>query len=171
MPPFGFWCSWIAPSACPNSWTTTRSYSVASVSSLSQPKFIVGLVLPIPRQSVPMYDHEPSSATNEIRICASALLASKLSLTFANLHHLMACSLTRAFCVADPSRKQMPSVRPSAHFLPASSAIFSGAPIEDAPNRRRLGLFGGGRLTLLSLMASSIALIFSAPVRMRSQHM
>ena len=105
-----------------------------------------------------------------MRICASALLTSKFSLMFANLHHLTACSFTRAFCVAEPSRKQTPSARPSAHFLPASSAIFNGAPIDDAPNRRRLAFCAGGRLTLASLIASSIALIFSAPVRMRSQH-
>src|SRR5678810_1140961 len=170
MPPFGFWCSWIAPSACPNSWTTTRSYSVASVSSFSHPKFIVGLPFAMPRQSVPMYDHDPSSATNETRTCASALLALKSSVMLANLLHFTACSCTRAFCVAEPSRKKTPSVLPSAHFLPASSAIFSGAPIDDAPKRRRLALCGGGRFVLFSLNAACIAAIFSAPVRMRSTH-
>src|SRR5664279_4406831 len=34
---FGDWCSWMQPSACPNSWVTTRWYSVSSVSSRSQP--------------------------------------------------------------------------------------------------------------------------------------
>src|SRR4051794_7992430 len=38
----GFWCSWIRPSAWPNSCRMTRSASWSFTPGVSQPKFIVG---------------------------------------------------------------------------------------------------------------------------------
>ena len=59
----GFWCSWIMPSACPNSWRTTRWYSRVAVDGSSHPKLTVALVRPTVRASVPTVDHEnPFSA-------------------------------------------------------------------------------------------------------------
>src|SRR5476649_491632 len=72
---FGCWCSWMQPSAWPNSWRTTREYSVSSVLSLSQPKFIVGWCFGkycVFSASRPTADHEPGSALNEMRISAGA---------------------------------------------------------------------------------------------------
>jgi hypothetical protein len=140
------------------------------VSSRSQPKFIVGRLFGMPRLSVPMYDHEPSSATNEMRICAFALVAVKSNLMLANFVHFIACSITRWRWMGEPSLNQTPRVRPSAHFLPASSAILSGAAIEEAPNSFGR-LSGGGAFLAFSAIAVFIARTFSVPLRMRSQHM
>ena len=102
-------------------------------------------------------------------MCAVALLAAKLSLMFANFIHFTAWAVTRCFCVAEPSRKQTFSVLPSAHFFPASKAIFAGAAIDDAPNS--LVRLIGGAFLLFSRIAACMARTFSVPVRTRSQHM
>src|SRR5919199_4425570 len=90
----GDWCSWIAPSAWPNSWTTTRSYSSSSVSSRSQPKFIVGWYFGkyfSTRASVPTADQEPVSAEKEMRMCSSGVVT-KSSEMFAYGSHSAAFS-------------------------------------------------------------------------------
>src|SRR5438874_2229305 len=44
IPPAGLWCSWISPSAWPNSCNTTRRICSSVEVGVSQPKFIVGWV-------------------------------------------------------------------------------------------------------------------------------
>ena len=58
----GLWCSWMQPRAWPNSWSTTRAYSVSSVVGVSQPKFMVASCRGTWRATVPSWDHEPFPA-------------------------------------------------------------------------------------------------------------
>src|SRR5271157_139074 len=60
IPAMGFWCSWIRPSACPNSCSTTLRKSSSDEFASIQPKFIVGLSCATLWHVVPTVDHEPS---------------------------------------------------------------------------------------------------------------
>src|SRR5580765_1020826 len=112
------------PSACPNSWTTTRRYSVAAVLSSSHPKFIVGSSSGkyfLTRQSIPTADHEPGSALNEIRTSDFGSFP-KETWMFAYFSQLFACACTLAFCVGEPSRKRQRSFFLFGHFFAEISA-------------------------------------------------
>ena len=101
------------PSAWPNSWRTTREYSSASVSGSSQPKFIVGSSVGICWQTVPMYDHEPSSL-KLIRIGASAA-STNAKRMLATSSQPCATASTLRLLTASPSRNRQAIVVPGFH--------------------------------------------------------
>src|SRR6266508_1932508 len=119
MPPAGFWCSWASPIACPNSW--------AAVPPSSNPRFIVAWFAGMLRQSVPTYDHAPSSGSNVMRMSAASA-SSKTNLRFATCSHHPACVRALAFWVAVPDIRRTRSVEPFIQLLPIGEIARAGPP-------------------------------------------
>ena len=58
-----------------------------------------------------MYDHEPGSASNEMRMSAFDGETEKSKRMFAYRFHSLVCAMTRLRWILLPSMKPMPSVR------------------------------------------------------------
>ena len=121
------------PSACPNSCTTTALPGI-QVSSRCHPRSFIHnghrrLMLEEnnspPEQSFPIADHEPGSATKEMRTCAIAGL-NEFQLDVRVIHPLPRPSSVRSFSAwLEPSRNRQVSVWPFSHFLRFTTAIFT----------------------------------------------
>src|SRR4029077_4753118 len=104
------------PSACPNSCTTTRSYSVSAVSSVSQPKFIVGSCFgkyDSTNASVPTADHDPCPEAKAILTCS--FVSTKSGGIFVFFSQFLVFFFPRFFCTGDPSRNRHFKVEPVSH--------------------------------------------------------